>query len=361
MERSIEETEGGSLVVGQLPQGCRLCIKGGKLVILVTGLCSAGCYYCPLSKKRMGLDVVYADEVKVETDEDILKEGRLIDAEGAGITGGDPLIVPKRTVEYVELLKKTFGDDFHVHLYTSGREATKELLKDLAEAGLDEIRFHPNKNDWEKIAWATETSMEVGAEMPVIPGKAESLKDLIVYLDNVGAGFLNLNELEFSETNAAALKKRGFKLKDNSIAAVEGSEETALEILNWAASKATIDLHYCPASLKDGIQLRNRLIRKARNVARPFEEITEEGLLVKGIIYSDEASPEELFSIRKILIRKYDVPLNMIEIDVNGRSISTAWYIAENTAEEFKKKGLKVAIVEEYPTEDRFRTTLTPL
>lgn len=347
--------------MGRLPKGCRLCIRGGKLVLLVTGLCSAGCYYCPLSKKRMGFDVVYADEVLVENDEDILKEARLIDAEGAGITGGDPLLVPKRTIRYLGLLKKTFGDDFHIHLYTSGREATRELLKSLAEAGLDEIRFHPRKHDWGKIAWATDTSMEVGAEMPVIPGREESLKDLIMYLDDVGADFLNLNELEFSETNAVALKKRGFKLKESSIAAAEGSEEAALGILNWAAPKTNINLHYCPASLKDGIQLRNRLIRKARNVARPFEEITEEGLLVKGIIYSDEASPEDLSSIRRILIRKYDVPLHMIQVDVNGRTVNTAWYIAESVAEELKKKGLRVAIVEEYPTKDRFRTTLTPL
>ncbi|MFX0097586.1 MAG: radical SAM protein [Candidatus Hodarchaeota archaeon] len=361
MERRIEETDGGSLVVGQLPEGCRLCIRGAKLVLLVTGICRAGCYYCPLSRKRMGIDVVFADEVFVRNDEDILKEGRMIDAEGAGITGGDPLLVPKRTMEYIELLKKGFGDDFHIHLYTSGSEATKELLRNLAEVGLDEIRFHPNKNDWEKIAWATDTSMVVGAEMPAIPGNTKDLKDLILYLDDTGADFLNLNELEFSETNAAALKKRDFKLKEDSIAAVEGSEEMALEILYWASPKTNLNLHYCPVSLKDGVQFRNRLIRKARNVVKPFEEITEEGLLVKGIIYSDKASLEDLQFIRKLLIRKYDVPSNMIEIDINGRSISTAWYIAEDAAKESKKRGFKVAIVEEYPTEDRFRTTLTPI
>ena len=96
-------------------------------------------------------------------------------------------------------------------------------------------------------------------------------------------------------------------------------------------------------------------------MARPFEEITEEGLLVKGIIYSEEMSPEDLHSIRKLLIRKYDVPINMIEIDINSSSINTAWHIAEDAAKEIKKRGFKVAIVEEYPTEDRFRTTLTPI
>ena len=62
----IRNMEKGSLVKGDLPKGCRYCEQGRKMVLLVTGLCRYACFYCPLSEKKSGKDVVYANEKKVE-------------------------------------------------------------------------------------------------------------------------------------------------------------------------------------------------------------------------------------------------------------------------------------------------------
>jgi len=191
LTRNIEKLQGGSLLVGTLPKGCRLCAEGSKMVLFVTGLCDSSCYYCP----------VFADEMPVSDDQDIIYETDAIRGEGAGISGGDPLCTVDRTLDYIRLLKSKYGNDFHIHLYTSKTTVSQENLEQLKNAGLDEIRFHPQKDDWSGIERALKSGMKVGIEVPTIPGKAEKLKQIALRAEELGLSFLNMNELEASETN----------------------------------------------------------------------------------------------------------------------------------------------------------------
>ena len=126
----------------KLPNGCLSCILGQKVVIFITGICPRKCYFCPVSDHKFGKDDAYANERKINSTEDLFKECELMQAKGAGITGGDPLSRLDRTVEYIQILKEKYGKEFHIHLYTSLNLVTKETLKKLYDAGLDEIRFH---------------------------------------------------------------------------------------------------------------------------------------------------------------------------------------------------------------------------
>ena len=115
------------------------------MVVLVTGLCSTKCFYCPISFKKGGTDRIFADEWELDNERDtekLIREAENIDATGAGITGGDPLLVWQRVKTYITLLKETFGEKFHIHLYTSALK-NADHLSDLVAAGLDEVRFHP--------------------------------------------------------------------------------------------------------------------------------------------------------------------------------------------------------------------------
>ena len=116
---SVQRFESGSAANGELAKGCQYCIRGSKMVLLVTGRCSAGCFYCPISNEKKGRDVVYANEGRAHSDEDIIREAESMDAEGTGITGGDPSAVMDRTVHYIELLKAQFGRGHHIHMYTA--------------------------------------------------------------------------------------------------------------------------------------------------------------------------------------------------------------------------------------------------
>lgn len=355
--------DGESWVLGKLPEGCRRCARGAKLVLFITGLCDnpPECsWYCPISLSRRGKDEMYANERLIKDVADVLEEARLIDAEGTGVTGGEPLMVLNRTLEFIRVLKDNFGSRHHIHLYTSGRMLSEKAIKRLVDAGLDELRIHLPRV--EAIRKALEYPISVGVEVPVLPSSEGRLRRMAVMLDELGVEFLNLNELEFSEGNADKLKEKGFSLREGSFVAAAGSRETAERLLDWAREELSMSIHYCSARFKDSIQLRNRLARRARNVARPYEAVTDDGLLVKGVIHGVPAS--KLDSLAASLKEKFRIPSRMIRVNREKCRIETSVRMAYKIAKRIPKakRGFKIGVVEEYPTEEpRLETEYTPL
>jgi pyruvate formate-lyase activating enzyme-like uncharacterized protein len=369
--RSIHKTKGNSLLVGQMPAGCKMCAVGSKMVLFVTGLCDSACFYCPLSQDKAGNDVVFADEMPVHNDNDVLEELEAIGAEGAGFSGGDPLCRIQRTLGYISLLKNSQGDDFHIHLYTSQSDADRQQIKDLHEAGLDEIRFHPMTDNWTAIETAVSLGMDVGIEVPAIPGEIESLKKTAKRAEAMGVSFLNINELESSETNFESLSSLGLRLRDMGSASIAGSAEVADEFIKWSVEELeTISVHYCSAHFKDAIQMRNRLERRLERTAREFEErADDEPLLILGVIrapFGKELDDEMLGQIRYVLESQFDVPSDQLNIDLPRKRIEIAGWILTEIAQDLRaslKNGdtLEIGIAHEYPSWDRLQTLFDPL
>ncbi len=325
------------------------------MVLLVTGKCDENCWYCPLSKEKRGHDVVYADELKVMKDEDIIEEAKSIDAEGTGITGGDPLI-SNTTFRYISLLKSEFGDDHHIHLYTSTTELDR--IRRAEEEGLDEIRFHPPLDVWSNIddsefipllKLLNDYDIDVGLEVPVIPGLQRELRRLIEtaapYVD-----FINLNELEFSSTNWEELTKRGLIQAGDVSSSVKGSQEIGLAMLKHGYP---VPLHYCSSSFKDGVQLTNRIKRRARNVAKPGDIVTEEGMLIRGIILC-----EDPLEVKDKIQKTFGVPAKLIRYDREKERVEVCLEVLERIHGELPYDCFGI---EEYPTADRLEVERWPL
>lgn len=346
---------------GTLPRGCDLCIPGAKLVLFVTGLCGRGCYYCPLSEKRDGKDITWANERPVDTTDDIIDEAHRMDAQGAGITGGDPAVKMARTLEYISLLKKEFGLGFHIHMYTATVLGTKEL-EGLMKAGLDEIRFHVMDDGpiWDSIETAVDIGLDTGIEIPTIPGEGERIIQMARRLYDLGGKFINLNELEFSDTNAQKMMGKGYETAFETSYGVKGSKETALAVLE-ELKDLDMCVHFCSSSFKDSVQLKNRLKRTAHNTARGYEEITDEGLFLKGVISMDSSAQGALESLRTNLIRSFEIPPDLLYVDHKKNRIETSIDVAETLSRVYKKKGLRYFLVEEYPTFDGLETQVVPL
>ncbi len=283
-----------ALTTGPLPKGCELCFLGLKATIFVTGLCDDGCFYCPVSREKLGKDVFYVNEEPVNNVEELIVEIERQGAQGASLTGGDPLLAPQRTLTIISRLKEYFGEKFHIHLYTSGRYATLPVLKELCSAGLDEIRFHPTREAFTKrIEQAARLScMDVGAEIPIAPGLEEWAKKIIKEVERAGGTFVNLDEMEFVEPNAQALMMRGYTEDPRRPFTVKGSLQVAIKVLKWAAKNSSITVHFCPASFKDSIQTRNRLKVTAQRDRAWFEIPTASGTLTWGEIRDLESCPD---------------------------------------------------------------------
>lgn len=340
------ETDNSGSFYNYLPEGCRLCYKGAKMVLFVTGICGKNCFYCPVSNERREKDIIFANERRVNRDEDLLEEAISMDALGTGITGGEPLLRLDRVIHYIKLLKNKFGKSHHIHLYTA-LSPNKGVIESLKKAGLDEIRFHPPQNllpgvdkTYYRVSLteAYKLGLSVGIEIPSI---ACDLSGVISILKEVD-GFLNLNELEFSETNFTQLKMRGYVTVEDTSSAALGSREVA-EALDFDK------LHFCSSRFKDAVQLRERFKRIAKISARYFDEITDDGTLVYGVIEGNCSG----------LLREAGVQDEMYAIlDDN---IEIAWWIAEDLAGELKKIGCEVSVIERYPMKNGMIAERTPL
>jgi hypothetical protein len=362
MRRKIRKLKGGSAIKGELPKGCKLCRKGAKLFFLMTGLCDEHCFYCSLTNEKRGRELVFANERPITHFSGAMIEAANMNALGAAITGGDPLIPIDQTIEYIQKMKREFGQQFHIHLYTSGRHATEEVLKKLYEAGLDEIRFHPqNKKQRESIKQALVFDWDVGAEIPILPGKKEQTIEFFDYLQSLeGIRFCNMNELEATESNLQALKKHHYTIKNTNSSAIKGSEELALELLK--ETNYDFSLHYCSSKAKDAVQFRNRLKRTAMNIRKPYEEI-QDGMLIKALIKKSSEKQSEQKEMIQLLIDEYEVPPTMIDYSKKHEAIITSWYIADSLQKVLFKqfKVEDILIIAEYPTYGRVTIGQTSL
>jgi hypothetical protein len=290
---------------------------------------------------------------------------------GAGISGGDPLCQLERTLEYIQLLKTEFGPGFHTHLYTSQTDVSDANLQQLQNAGLDEIRFHPQTDDWSGIERAIERGFLVGIEVPALPGKRENLIEVAKRAEGMGVSFLNMNELEASETNFDRLVSLGMKLTNMESASIEGSASTATEVLEWSKDNLeSLSVHFCTSKFKDAVQMRKRLERRLEQTIRVFEERDDtDPLLVLGIVRGTHRNPltvAELEAVQNELVTQFEVPTDLLNLDDERMRIEIAPWILEEIADELRTSfsninNLEIGIAYEYPTWDRLQTMFDPL
>ena len=328
-----------------ISKGCEQCAKGGKMVLFVYGYCDQrDCFYCPLGENRKNVTDIYANERAVETDQDVLDEARRMDALGTSITGGEPQEVLERTCHYLELLTEEFGPDHHTHLYT-GITGGRENMRRLADAGLDEIRFHPpfelwgdlHGTEWEEILYvAREEGLTPAFEIPGIRAEEEFLE----FLEEGAAEFCNINEFELSHGNFRRMQEQGFERKEGHMSAVEGSHD----ILDAMGDHEKV--YFCTSVFKDAAQHRNRMKRMAHNVRRPFDEVTEDGTLVYGKTWVDAQRLNAL----GVPAEYYAVKSDHVEL--------AWWLLEEMLADGDIEEG---EVVEQYPTVEGTVVERTPL
>jgi len=359
MSISREPLKAGSFHFRELPEGCKQCLAGRKSVLFATSRCGVGCYYCTIPTKDKQEDLISINEVSIPNETDsvakIFEEINTCGSTGVGITGGDPLARPYRALKYIKYLKTTYGSNFHIHLYTSAKYLTEELMLKLAKAGVDEVRIHPKHlEDTNAIIKAVRfktlyPKVQIGFELPAIPNKQREIEMLLQFAEFNQLDFVILNEFEMTDSNFITLKTQGFQPFPDQ-AAISGSAEMVDHIFKKLGTRLTIPIHFCSSRSKDRVQLTNRYRRRANNVARPFESISEEGELEFAVIYA--RGVKQISQIVDIMVNQFEIPDELFEL--SNEQIETSWLIAEEILPELRKNipDLKAEIQACYPIKD---------
>ncbi|MHB2025019.1 MAG: radical SAM protein [Elusimicrobiota bacterium] len=251
-----------------LPPGCKGCLKGRGTNLYVTGLCTRDCFFCFNNKPRRDEIVVHG--IPVKNPEDVSSIVERYDLRSVGISGGEPLLYPKRVIAIIQALRR-MPRKTRIDLYTNGDRADKNLLLKLRDAGLDSLRFNLVARDYDPspIPEALRIFNDVTVEVPVIPGQIEKLKSLALNLDSMGVPYMVIHELFICSENNARVAKENLREKPQKVSRhllwkpTRESEEAALEFLLFALnSLERMGVYYCSCGTQETISRRGLMRRR---------------------------------------------------------------------------------------------------
>ena len=284
---------GASIVTGPLSDACVACTGGrGSKTFTLSTACNRHCYFCfnanqaDYSTSR-ALKATWQDELDA-----FLAKG---DVTHVALTGGEPLLHPHEAVAFFQRAHQAFPQA-HLRLYTDGDLLTDELLAQLRDAGLQELRLSvkldaldsPEQQDaaideaLSRVTQAKRFICDVMVEMPAIPGTEQAMRKLLLGLDAAGAFGINLLEFGYPMNDWAEFARRGFTVAnppfpvayDYEYAAglpVAGSEALCLRLLEFALDQGlSLGVHYCSLENKHRDQVLQQN-RQAKLDARTWE------------------------------------------------------------------------------------------
>jgi len=282
-----------------LSSGCISCMRGETYNFVPTFNCNRECFFCYQPhfqyKAKTHKSIYHSPVINIK---ELIKKHKL---ESFSISGGESLLAVDKVIRTICLVKSRFGSACKIHLYTNGDFATTGVLKQLKNAGLDEIRFNLAANNYRltSVCLAKDYIPDVIVEIPVIPGDETRIKNLMAQLNRIGIFCLNLHELLFFGYNPGIYKKRGYMLKtaknrpfySELATPICGSEEVAFRLLEFAVQKRySMSVHYCSSGAKQDIQHIRKRHNYAMEVRKSYEKITKNGLLEKLVVYEPECS-----------------------------------------------------------------------
>jgi pyruvate formate-lyase activating enzyme-like uncharacterized protein len=267
---------------GALSPGCVICQDGGWGCNLINRLCTRDCFFC----KRWHTPKT---ELDPETEGCSFPDAnahakfvRCLGVRGIGFSGGEPLLVPDRLLNHLQMMRKEFGESLYLWMYTNGDLVTPDLMKELGHAGLNEIRFNLAARDYDltPLVIAKAHIPAVTVEIPAIPEDFERMKPLMKEMQEVGVDFLNLHQLTVESQNWRFLLNRPYRLNCGVSLCVHESELCALQLMLYACeSGLRLPVNYCSSIYKLRFQQRGYRARRGMAMSEPFEEITQTGHL----------------------------------------------------------------------------------
>jgi pyruvate formate-lyase activating enzyme-like uncharacterized protein len=263
-----------------LSPGCRLCGEGSWSCLFINGLCNGRCFYCPAP--QASIDQPTTNSLRFPQSADYVDYVEKFAFRGVSISGGEPLLTLEKTLKFIAAVRKRRGAAVHLWLYTNGTLATRDILLQLRDVGLDEIRFDIGATRYhlKKAALAVGIIPHVTVEIPAIPEELPLLKSKAAEMAERGINYLNLHQLRLTPHNYAALAGRGYTFVHGEKVTVLDSELAALELLRHTLdNNIELPVNYCSFVYKNRFQRLAARRRHAPYVQKPHEDLTENGYI----------------------------------------------------------------------------------
>lgn len=293
-------SKGTKISTHELSPGCSLCAQGSWSCLFINGRCNCRCFYCP---SRQDEDLLPTTNTLPFTDPDeYVAYVRMMGYRGVSFSGGEPLLKLRETLSYIRATNKAFGDSVHTWLYTNGTLASESALRQLGEAGLDEIRFDIGATGLKLDAAkrAVNHINTVTVEIPCLPEQIEILKEKIVEMHQAGVKHLNLHQLRLTTHNLPHLVKRDYTYLHGEKVTVLESELAALALIDWTLEQGIdMPINYCSFVYKNRYQRASARHKNAAFVREPYEDLTESGFIRTLSIEGDIARLLETLSARE--------------------------------------------------------------
>ena len=210
--RAPKTLGGRTMYVGpdeKFPAGCRSCLHGtGLSAVRRTNRCDANCPFCydygqldrqpPIGDGlwEIGGGRCYAEDLPL-----LLSASRK--PTGVAYVYLEPML---EIEQYYPVIRAFRDAGVHQHLYTNGIRCTEEILRDLGEAGLDEIRFNLGATGASDhvigmIAAAKRHIPQAGVETPMTPEFEAAFHRKKAAILATGLDFINCAELHLNDNN----------------------------------------------------------------------------------------------------------------------------------------------------------------
>jgi len=284
---------------GPLSPGCLICGNGGWGCNYFNNRCTRHCFYCPQDRSDNKACTPETDGIVFNDPAEHILFLKTFKIKGVGFSGGEPLLELERLLAHITAIRQEFDNSLYLWMYTNGDLVKRGVLKQLRQAGLDEIRFDLSARSYnlDPVILATEFIPTVTVEIPAIPEDFDLLKNLLGKMEAVGVNFLNLHQLRVSKHNYKAFLKRHYHFLHQPGLPVMESEMCALQLLNYAReNRLSLPINYCNAAYKNRFQNLDLRQRKARLVLKGFEEVTQ-AAYIRSFRVAD--APEKIISMVK--------------------------------------------------------------
>ncbi|SHE45849.1 hypothetical protein SAMN05444274_101408 [Mariniphaga anaerophila] len=282
----------------QISEGCRLCGTGTWSCLFITNKCNAGCFYCPASQLKD--EIPATQSLTFEVAESYADYINLFGFKGVSFSGGEPLLFFNRTLHFLKTVRKMCSPDIYIWMYTNGILADENKFRQLADAGLNEIRFDIGATGYSlnKLQIAKGIIPHITIEIPAVPEEKERLKAMLPEMIDAGVTNLNLHQLRLTKHNAEKMLARNYTFVPAEQPVVLESELAALEIIDFArANRLKIGINYCSFFFKNRFQsagfrriLNNTLAPRGSSVSEKgfIREYSENAVTYKTLKLSEE-------------------------------------------------------------------------